>query len=982
MIGKAASEYLYLRFATAILIAVFFCEALMLAQSRPRLRPLQRNYFAGKFLMLPQDSRPVSLQTPRLLARVADHDLVLPSVDLLGDDARGPDLAGLAEWLLGADFADLDGLILSLDSLPGEPVRKLELLAHLRARSLHLPVYGFTADDRTAVAVLDALDSGALDYLLVARDEPVSNEGGSSDPLDARIAGRGLAERAAVIIGRDGGAQLLVARMLLQRFGLKPKIWLGASATPHAARLAPQLTAQVAVIDGQALPGSPEAAAKADVLFFIQSPGTASEGRTALADAAAQANARGFRTAVADLSEDESSRNALFAELRKKKLFDPLLGFSSASAAGDASAQALAQSMARLVTMKFLRDDTDRLQRAERSQIELTLVRMLHEFSYPRTVLPKLESALREWGADMESLGAARDRAEAFAREETSRQAEELFNEQFRRNAHAVTLSTGQRAYYEARSFQRLQLRFTWGTVEEPELRLGIYLPLVNILYPEKPAGALEWELLDSRPVDERLARRFEVGNWSAYPVDVPMVQVGINLNRREIPADGYTIRSRRRSGSVRRIEIGASSVRGAFNALGRLELLGADGRLNKDFQITENPALAQRGILERLSDEPWSHRDRLDMIRFLARVRMNRYYYAPIIDSQSRDRGAFGEPELDRLKELLHACDESFIDFVYAMRPDPSFSYASDADFSALASRLDNLAASGVHYFMLAFDDGESSLDNAGLDNAGLDNAGDREKFGALAAAQAHLVGRVYEHLKTRMQSFELSTAPGASLWSDGGYMREFSAGIPADVLIIAAPRAEMRSPTGADENRGHADSSGRRFVIRENYPSSADRRRRLDMGPKPVGNPKDVAGALGFVAAPISVMRASMPALATAAEYAWDPQRYDAAAAHVRALRMLYDERTAAGVTAFAATYSDPVFETLSRPVKAQVDSAAIERKLRALGDAIDSIGIARESGLLRGELAAVISDMRRTLDRIRRDDGTNEKERNKRN
>lgn len=974
MIGKAASEYLYFRFATAILIAVFLGEALMLAQSRPRLRPLQRNYFAGKFLMLPQDSRPVSLQTPRLLARVADHDLLLPPVNLLGDDSRGPDLAGLGEWLLGADFADLEGLIISLDLLPGAPPHKFKLLAQIRARTPRMPIYGFTSDEAVSDAAIDALASGALDYLLVMRDEAISNEDSSSDPLDTKIAERGFAERATVIIGRDGGAQLLVARMLLQRFGLKPKIWLGASATPQAARLAPQMTAQVKVIDGQALPGSPEAAAKADLLFFIQSPGTASEGRAAFADAAAQANARGFRTAVADLSEDESSRNALFTELRKRKLFDPLLGFSSASVAGDASAQALAQSMARLVTMKFLRDDTDRLQRAERSQIELTLVRMLHEFSYPRFVLPKLEAALREWGANIDALGAARDRAEAFAREETSRQAEELFNEQFRRNAHAVTLSTGQRAYYEARAFQRLQLRFTWGAADEPELRLGIYMPLVNVLYPEKPVGALEWELLDSRPVDERLARRFEVGNWSAYPVDAPLVQVAIDLNRREMSVDGYTIRSRRRSGSVRRIEIGASSVRGAFNALGRLELLGADGKLKKDFQISEDAALAQRGIIDRLPEQPWSHRDRLDMIRFLGRVRMNRYYHAPEIAVQQNNRKpeALTGPERDRLKELLNACEENFIDFVYTVSPGRGFSYASEADFSALARRFDNLAATGVRYFTLVFDDVESSLDNAE----------DREMFGTLAAAQVHLVGRVYEHLKTRMQSFELSTAPGASLWSDGGYMREFTAGVPSEVLIIAAHRAEMTSPKGADEKRAQPDSSGRRWVIYENNPSSAGRPWRLDMGPKPGGNPKDVTEALGFMATPMSLMRASRPALATAAEYAWDPREYDGTAAHRRALKMLYDERTAAGVTAFAENYSDPVFDTLFHPANARLDAATIETKLRVLSDTLDSIGLARESGLLRGELAAVISDMRRTLGRIRRDDGTNEKERNKRN
>src|SRR5262245_5560441 len=47
-------------------------------RQRPFLRPAARDYLAGEFVLIPRDERPSSLQQPRMLARVADHDLILP----------------------------------------------------------------------------------------------------------------------------------------------------------------------------------------------------------------------------------------------------------------------------------------------------------------------------------------------------------------------------------------------------------------------------------------------------------------------------------------------------------------------------------------------------------------------------------------------------------------------------------------------------------------------------------------------------------------------------------------------------------------------------------------------------------------------------------------------------------------------------------------------------------------------------------------
>ena len=71
---------------------LIFGHAPSSAQRRPVLRPAARDYLAGKFLLITRDERPQSLQQPRMLARVADHDLITPPSRVMTD------AGALIEW--------------------------------------------------------------------------------------------------------------------------------------------------------------------------------------------------------------------------------------------------------------------------------------------------------------------------------------------------------------------------------------------------------------------------------------------------------------------------------------------------------------------------------------------------------------------------------------------------------------------------------------------------------------------------------------------------------------------------------------------------------------------------------------------------------------------------------------------------------------------------------------------------------------------
>jgi hypothetical protein len=728
---------------------------------------------------------------------------------------------------------------------------------------------------------------------------------------------------------------------------MSPKIWLGTTSTtaPSAqiTALATQVAAQIVALDGRPIAGSAEVASSTDILLIVQVPGATPEGRASLLETISAAVSRGFRVAVADLSGESASRDALYAELRSRKLLDPIFAFSAAAPPGEAAAQALAQAAARLVTIKFLRDDNERMLRAERAQVELTLARALGEFAYPAVIKPKLETAIRErWQADPRKIGAARDQAEAFAREEMMRLAEELFREQFQRNSHLIVLSSGVRASYEMRALERLQLRFTWGTADEAEVIPGVYVVLANLLPPERKPPVAMWELEENTKLDERVGRRFDSIDWGAYPTTADQVFISINLNRGGAPPEGYTIQNRRKTRGVRQIDISASSARGAFYAFGRLEQLGADGRFDEDFQLTEAPAFAQRGVIE-ASISP-SQRDRVDLMHFLGRMRMNRYYYAPSDDALRRERwrDAYPAQELDRFKDLLRAADESFVDFVYVISPGASISYASDGDFRALSKKLDSVFATGVRNFTLAFDDGA------------LRDPADRERFKTLAAAQAQLVARVAEHLQKSGQTFELSVIPTENVEGVDGreYLRELGATLPRNVLIFWTKRDVFSSEYNEADARTRGELLARRPLIWDNFPVVDSQMWRLSLGPKPGGPPQLADLALGYIAMPTSQFHASMLPLTTIADYAWDPRVYDPAKAQARALKMLYDERTATAMRKWIEIHHNPR------------DVAALAPRLDELQESLELVGLARERGLLRGELSSLLMQTRRKL------------------
>jgi len=138
-------------------------------------------------------------------------------------------------------------------------------------------------------------------------------------------------------------------------------------------------------------------------------------------------------------------------------------------------------------------------------------------------------------------------------------------------------------------------------------------------------------------------------------------------------------------------------------------------------------------GVIEGFYGTPWSHRDRLDLLRFMGHVGLNTYVYAPKDDPYHRERWREPYPraEAARLRELVDTARAEGVSLWYAVSPGGSMTYADSGDYAALLGKLAAVRALGVTTFGLFLDDVPTTLSHET----------DRRAYGSLAAAHASLI-------------------------------------------------------------------------------------------------------------------------------------------------------------------------------------------------------------------------------------------------
>jgi hypothetical protein len=340
---------------------------------------------------------------------------------------------------------------------------------------------------------MDLVADGTLNYLLIEQAEALSEKPAqiARARLTGEIASRRIEDRVAFDDDPGSAAATLIARLVTRRYGQSPKVLPvysskeGYQSTESRDTIAlnQSVSAKIKLTGGTLPVQESETAPSVDLVLFVHTPQTSEEQRAAFAKTIVQTIERGARVALVDLSGSKAGKESLLSELRNQKQLDRLAAYASSSLASDpangstrkAASRALAQAIMHFVAMKSLRNDLDRVFRIDRAQVELLFTMYLQDWAYNLTVRPKLDAYVREQKADPNNLDAVAERAEKFTFDQLQPIAQQLFDEQFRRNTHAVLLNNGERAEFRISLLQRLQVRFSTRKTSEIEIKQSIH---------------------------------------------------------------------------------------------------------------------------------------------------------------------------------------------------------------------------------------------------------------------------------------------------------------------------------------------------------------------------------------------------------------------------------------------------------------------------------------------------------------------------
>ncbi|MEU4565221.1 protein O-GlcNAcase [Micromonospora sp. NPDC023956] len=331
-------------------------------------------------------------------------------------------------------------------------------------------------------------------------------------------------------------------------------------------------------------------------------------------------------------------------------------------------------------------------------------------------------------------------------------------------------------------------------------------------------------------------------------------------------------------------------------------------------------PALPLRGTVEGFYGPPWSPAERRAHLEFSADVGLNAYVYAPKNDAyhRSRWRDPYPAEELRQLADLADHARSLGIRFVYAISPGLSMRFADDADHRALAAKAAGLWDAGIESFALFFDDVPTELSRPE----------ERDRWPGAGAAHGEACTRfVDDFLIPRGVREPLLVCPTDYAGTDASaYRQQFARTAPPEVVVAwTGPDIVVAAITREDVDRAAA-SYRRPLVLWDNYPVNDYEPSRLFLGPL-TGRATDLAGSalVGVLANPMVQAVPSRIPLASVADWARDPGRYDPADSARRALL------TVAGT---GAVHLEP----LVRACSAWPPSAAQDPDLlRAIDDAL---------------------------------------------
>ena len=93
------------------------------------------------------------------------------------------------------------------------------------------------------------------------------------------------------------------------------------------------------------------------------------------------------------------------------------------------------------------------------------------------------------------------------------------------------------------------------------------------------------------------------------------------------------------------------------------------------------------RGYIEGYYGKAHTHEQRLELFKYLKKIKMNSYLYAPKDDPRHRSdwRKLYPAKKILEFKELASQAKKNGVKFIYAMSPGLTFKYSDKKDYTIL---------------------------------------------------------------------------------------------------------------------------------------------------------------------------------------------------------------------------------------------------------------------------------------------------------
>jgi len=455
-----------------------------------------------------------------------------------------------------------------------------------------------------------------------------------------------------------------------------------------------------------------------------------------------------------------------------------------------------------------------------------------------------------------------------------------------------------------------------------------------------------------------------------------------------ELAQDGYIIAANYpRAAIPNQMRITAATWRGFHNALLRIPDLLAIGPSNLSrgliphpqavrigrngvfVIIVDFPSFPERGVVEGFYGTPWTHQDRVDILRFEGAHRMNVYYYAPKDDPYHRKlwREAYPPEAQQHLGELAEAANRNFVDFCFAISPGLTMAYSSEQDFQILTNKLASVGKLGVSCFALFLDDVPPDLQDSQ----------DQAQFKNLAQAHIYLTNKLYKHLKEQSAANRLTLTPTTytNEWGNRAYLEELGAGVDPGVSVVWTGPKTFSPAITAEQAREWGGYIHRPPLIWDNYPVNDGARWCRYLGPLVGRDPHLPSVVRGLFSNPMNEAHASMLPLQTIADYLWNAAAYDPVQSQTHALVSQYGEDAPRQLAPFLKIYGtyywdDGNFMALFKQRRYPIDVVKMQSQLAEMESALERLHYQRRLEPLLKEISPAITHTRERLPEVKAD------------